>query len=397
MKITVLCAIFNLCFIQAYNQYNKTIEFISQDVNIKEILIELNSIEEVKLSYNHADLPLNNTVILEKKDYSVEELLNILSENNIVYQKMGKHIILKKSDKINESEIQRKNSSNKEPENVIQEKEEEEQNKGESLKSNKNSQISNVFPDELKAKSDNAVIENFELNDRNPKIHSYASNFNDAEKDKERKKMKIRYGITMGGKISIINCPDKEVYQIDNNFIIGSQFGFNANTSLSKKLNLQAGLLYSSKGGRFDGYKTDPFYEGMAEYKITTNYIEMPFVLKYKLLSKSYLYSILGIYVSYGFNGKIKMKTNFYNEINEEVFLLSWSKNMHDIGDFAELNTFHGIKRFDYGLAGGIELKLGNIMVGSLVKVGRNMMWESSIGESMRNILCELNITYLLF
>lgn len=394
MKTTILYAILNLLLIQGYNQYNKTIEFQSQNVTIKEILNKLDSIEEVKLSYNHVDLPLNKTVRLDKTEYSIEVLLEILSQNNIDFQKLDKHIILKKVEKTEECKILDENSIAKEPES---DEMQEEKNENESLDSKQEFAISAVLPGEIKAKSDKKVIENVIVNDGKIKDHSFANyENNDTEENKENKKLKINYGIIIGGKISDMNFRTDYFFDITEesfNLKPGYEAGIVANTYFYKKLIFQTGLVYSTKGVNYSNIKQSEFYYATSEYKVRTHYAELPISIKYNMLSGSlHVCPIIGMYMAYGFYGRIKMKTDIYNDVVEDNYPVLWKKGAYY--DFYELNMFNDLKRFDFGLATGLDFEYNDFILGLSFKPGlRKLPWEGEV----HNVTYEINITYLIF
>jgi hypothetical protein len=152
----------------------------------------------------------------------------------------------------------------------------------------------------------------------------------------------------------------KHHYLSSNKLLPGINAGFTATYGMGSHFSLQSGLSFSTKGGKitgkgpmgFDGqvYPTSP-----AVLKSSQMYLQLPVYALYsiKLSSGKGLIVSAGPYVAQGIGGNTTLSGSL-------VF-----------GDFITNDDFkektfssRGLKKFDYGVGGGVAFDLGECILG---------------------------------
>ncbi|MDU1891096.1 MAG: porin family protein [Dysgonomonas sp.] len=125
----------------------------------------------------------------------------------------------------------------------------------------------------------------------------------------------------------------------DNNAKIGFNVGVTVDYALTPDIFLLSGLEYATKGTKFDG-----------DVKLNLSYIQLPIHVGYKLTVSDGLKIGFhaGPYIAYGVDGKWNAKAD------------GVSVDLDTFGDDALLK----MKRFDFGLGGGVGLEFGKFNAG---------------------------------
>lgn len=135
----------------------------------------------------------------------------------------------------------------------------------------------------------------------------------------------------------------------------GFNVGITTGYAFSKAFSLQSGLSYTTKGVKAKGFtQWIPVGEEYWEHRFTMNYLQIPLMPQYTLHTTDgfNFFFQAGPYIAYGVGGKVTSKYRFYN--------------LNDKPDEKEDTDVFGndkLKRFDWGLTGGLGAELNRIFV----------------------------------
>jgi|SRR5690554_87898 len=164
------------------------------------------------------------------------------------------------------------------------------------------------------------------------------------------------FGIKAGLNLSKIHFEENnEDFKMNPGFLIGPTAEFPAGENLAVEL----GLLLAQKGVQME----DPEFD--ENTKLTLMYIEVPLTAKaYFNAGGARVFGQVGPYAGYGISGKWKV-----DEFEEDV---EWGSD----GD---------IKRFDFGLLGGVGVDISNFQLGVNYSFGlANLSPDSDFKQSNR-------------
>ncbi len=140
---------------------------------------------------------------------------------------------------------------------------------------------------------------------------------------------------------------------------IGFQGGVMLEYSFLSPFDLQTGLFFTTKGARL---KTEEQITGGTVSTIYKNqtlnqmYLEMPIFAVYKmyLSNSTCVYFNLGPYIAYGIGGK-----------NKEEIIEGTQKEETTEDTFGESDglTYGNLKKFDFGIGGGVGMEVGRIII----------------------------------
>lgn len=117
---------------------------------------------------------------------------------------------------------------------------------------------------------------------------------------------KTTFGVRAGVNFTNLNGKDEDDKKLENKMKAGFHVGVNAEIPLADEFFVQPGLLFSTKGAKFDG---------PGDVKQTIGYIEVPVNFLYKAdLGQGKLLLGAGPYVGIGITGKVK-GDNFERDI----------------------------------------------------------------------------------
>ena len=153
----------------------------------------------------------------------------------------------------------------------------------------------------------------------------------------------------------------------DKNMQPGFHIGVGADLEFVTNISLQTALLFTTKGAK---YHFDYPVVGDVEYNITSNYIQLPIHIAYKMdINKgTKLVFHAGPYVAYGIGGKRKIESKY-------------SADLDSFFGKQEVNTFDkkfGYRPFDVGGGVGVGVELGLITV--------DLGWDMSFYNIARDI-----------
>lgn len=179
-----------------------------------------------------------------------------------------------------------------------------------------------------------------------------------------------KFGVRGGVNLSNMFVDDVS----DENMKVGINLGVFAKLPLTKGFSIQPELNYSSKGAK-EEYNN--FIQGEGEYRFNLNYVELP-VLAVINLGKNFNVHA-GPYIAYLASVNIK-------DLNDDG----------TIDDIADLEA-ENFNRFDYGLAGGLGVDIGNFGIGArynygLREIGKSGSLSGELTKNSRNSAISLYI-----
>lgn len=146
--------------------------------------------------------------------------------------------------------------------------------------------------------------------------------------------------------------------------------GWDVEFNLKHHLGLQTGLIFSSKGAKYNvnGY----------EFQITPSYLVVPINLMIKNIISPMVFLSAGPYFAYGFSGKIKSGA-FISDMN-----------------FGDSNDSY-IKHFDYGLDLGIGFGTSSFQLSGKYELGiANLSPQKPSSNKIRNGVFEVSLAIFL-
>ncbi len=170
----------------------------------------------------------------------------------------------------------------------------------------------------------------------------------------------VTFGIKAGANLSTLGG-DLD----DSKSVFKYQFGITADIALTDNLYLLTGLDFQAKGAEFK------VAEG-AKVEYNPIYLQLPATLGYKfdLGSDTRLVLNAGPYLAYGIGGKAKGAGEDLKLFNDEI-----------------------LKRFDYGVIGGVGVEFGRIAVGAGYDLGLGNISDVT-GTKVRNRNAYLTVGY---
>lgn len=171
----------------------------------------------------------------------------------------------------------------------------------------------------------------------------------------------LRFGVNAGFNLSTAsyNNPASET-----SYRPGLRFGVTADYYLSKRLFFQSGLTFATKGSEIRNFDRGFKEESLPTEKRTYRqmYLQLPVMVGYKFtLGKDFdLLLSAGPYVAYGVGGKIKdeISSGKFPDGSTEKKYFPFSHNQ--------------LRRFDYGLAFGLQAEYRKIRIGIGYELGLN-------------------------
>ena len=127
------------------------------------------------------------------------------------------------------------------------------------------------------------------------------------------------FGIRAGVNLQNINGKDMSGNKLKNDITTGFNVGVNAEIPIGVDSYIQPGVLYSTKGAKWEG----------TDQKVHLSYIEVPVNFLYKpLLGTGHMLLGFGPYAAYGIGGKVKDNngTDTKVEFKKEVSAIDISK-----------------------------------------------------------------------
>ncbi|MDR1707999.1 MAG: PorT family protein [Prevotella sp.] len=162
-------------------------------------------------------------------------------------------------------------------------------------------------------------------------------------------------------------------WDIESDFVnkkgkIGFQGGVMLEYSLpNNPFDLQTGLFLTTKGAKLKTEDNIIGGTGGAFYRNRTlnqMYLEMPVFAVYKMYmsNSTCVYFNLGPYIAYGIGGKNKEKITGNTQIKETPEEDTFGKS--------DKLTYGNLKKFDFGIGGGVGMEVGRIIVGLSCELG---------------------------
>lgn len=147
----------------------------------------------------------------------------------------------------------------------------------------------------------------------------------------------------------------------DNNMLTTFNVGFTTEFKLSEIVGLQTGLTFTGKGAKAETRFNDNNY---IEAKFNPYYLELPVSLKINLpvgvANKFYIHA--GPYAAVGLGGKTKIKTVIFGVESNSSETIEFSDD--DPLTSEEEDAGYGkLKRFDYGIQGGVGMDFTNFRI----------------------------------
>lgn len=180
----------------------------------------------------------------------------------------------------------------------------------------------------------------------------------------------IKFGPEIGLNFSQMNMKSSGT-EYTPKTLMGFHIGLISEFSLSENLFVQPGILYSSKGSKFDIMGT--------EAEVSPSYIEIPINLMYKFnLGAPKVFILAGPYIAYGIGGKIKV-----------------AGQTQDIQFGSDSNS--DMKPLDYGLSFGAGVEIANIELSARYELGlANLAPQDPSNNKFTNKVFAISLAYLI-
>jgi hypothetical protein len=183
----------------------------------------------------------------------------------------------------------------------------------------------------------------------------------------------VRFGIKGGANLSKMSMKSSG-FSLDPKTLVGFHAGLISEIGLSGNLKLQPGVMFSTKGAKFE----ITILEQTAEMSIAPGVIEVPVNLVYYLgEGKARLCLFAGPYVAYGFTGKTKSEG-----ISEDI----------NFGTSSE----DDLKPLDYGANLGAGVSLGSFLITAQYGIGlANLSTITDSDVETKNTVIGISVGYL--
>lgn len=177
----------------------------------------------------------------------------------------------------------------------------------------------------------------------------------------------LNFSIRAGANVSNSTW-DVESDVINKKGRIGFQAGIMLEYSLpNNPFDLQTGLFLTTKGAKL---KTEDFLIGGSGGTVYRNqtlnqmYLEMPIFAVYKMYmsNSTCVYFNLGPYIAYGVGGKNKEIITGSSQGEETI--------EEDTFDKSDKLTYGNLKKFDFGIGGGVGMEVGRVIIGLSCELG---------------------------
>lgn len=192
---------------------------------------------------------------------------------------------------------------------------------------------------------------------------------------------------------------------IDYSLNTGYNIGGFADYNITNRWFLRSGLEITKKGGTFEGNIYDypmgkdetsglnSYFSGNSKYSVSMNYLQLPLTIGYRLplSEKASLNFNLGGYVSYGLSAKTT------SIINGTLLTGDVREALNTTSKFYKWEST-GLKRYDYGLLGGIGLEYNKFIFGVNYELGlrelRTTPIHSELVPQIRNSFKNVNLAF---
>lgn len=183
--------------------------------------------------------------------------------------------------------------------------------------------------------------------------------------------------------------------------------GFNAQVSylqsLSERLDLEAGLLYTTKGSSYSALYTDKASDGTYDYKSSDHttqqfhYLDIPLSLKFSFYENENLnlYGSGGLFFGFALSGKETRKDEYHYYYNDGVNVYDQSESS-STSESIELDEPLGINwKTNVGLLGGFGIDYKGIFFEARYHIGiANLGMEDDVMYLRNDILLSLGYRY---
>ena len=184
------------------------------------------------------------------------------------------------------------------------------------------------------------------------------------------------------GGLNLANVLDKENevnYSADYSLNPGFHFGLTVDLPLNDYLSFEPGLLFTTKGFKFEGDDQTS--------KINLNYLDMPLTIK---ASRDFgglkLFGVLGPYVGFGLRGKAKTTSEYQGRELTEEEDLSFGRDIDE----------DALKRLDMGLTfgSGVEVKSISVRISYDLGLSNNAL-NTDNGATIKNRVLRSSLGYI--
>lgn len=173
-----------------------------------------------------------------------------------------------------------------------------------------------------------------------------------------------RFGIKGGVNLASMSLKSGGV-SVDAKAVAGINLGLISEFTLSNNLFLQPGLLFSTKGSKFE----------LLDLTYNTNNLEVPINFLYKFgTGSTKFFGYAGPYIGYALSGKGKMGT--------------------DSGDLTFTGNDKDLNAFDFGLNIGIGVEVSNFQISTQYGLGLTNLAPTDNG-TMKNKVFGVSVAYL--
>jgi hypothetical protein len=183
----------------------------------------------------------------------------------------------------------------------------------------------------------------------------------------------VKFGPKVGMNLSTMTLKSSGL-SIDPKMLVGFHAGIISEIGLSENLKLQPGILFSTKGSKYEL----TIFEQPYELSLAPGVIEVPVNVLYSFGTGSTKINVFaGPYIAYGFTGKAKSDGDSQD--------ISFGTSTED-----------DMKPFDFGLNFGAGVNINGLLISAQYGLGlANLAPDSSGDTEMKNQVIGISLGYL--
>ena len=183
----------------------------------------------------------------------------------------------------------------------------------------------------------------------------------------------VKFGPKVGMNLSTMTLKSSGI-SLDPKMLVGFHAGVISEIGLAENLFLQPGVLFSSKGSKYE----ITFLEQTFEFSMAPGVIEVPVNILYSFGTGSARLNLFaGPYVAYGITGKAKSE-------GESLDISYGSTDQDDM------------KPFDFGLNFGAGVNINGLLISAQYGLGlANLAPDTSGDSEMKNSVIAISVGYL--
>ena len=212
---------------------------------------------------------------------------------------------------------------------------------------------------------------------------------------------KVTFGVKAGLNIANVSVSGTEE-DVDTKMHMGFQLGGVVDYAINKKISLQSGLSFTSKGFNTENSDSEDGYSSKSSSSANFNYLEIPFQVAYRI-NNFQIYA--GPYIAFGIGGKSKSdySYSYTDPYSGETYSDSdsnESKLKPVFGEITDSDEFaddeEPFNAFDSGLNFGIGYQVGPVIINAGYSLGfSNIIRYEGMDFKVKNRVITISATYM--